>query len=156
MFGSLRRSPAYSALAVCAVLAGPIAGAQASNSTLRTTVASYNARIYKDETAVANGLAAYRGHNATPLVRALRHEVSDLRRLKGKLSGEAASTAKGATAKGKMVQGLGLIANAYAALATDVKRSSAANPVPRAKVMAAIKTDKKGRAELKSGLTLLG
>ena len=119
-------------------------------------VASYNARIYKDEASVANGLGAYKARHPAALVRALTHEVADLRTLRDKLSHESASTPRGTRGKHDITTGLGLIAIAYEALALDIKNSSATRPVAQSKVLAAIKTDKKGRDELTAGLKLLG
>ncbi|MGB9185509.1 MAG: hypothetical protein WCB67_15730 [Solirubrobacteraceae bacterium] len=156
MFCSFRRLPALSVLAVCAGLLAPVAGAQASNSTLLATVGSYNGKILRDEAAVLNGLAAYQSHRSAPLIHALRHEVSDLHALAAKLSHQSGSTAKGTRAKSDITKGLGLIASAYAALAAEVEHSSASNPVSKSQLQATVKTDLKGRADLRAGLKLLG
>jgi hypothetical protein len=153
--GSIRRYLLPSAVALCALLAGPIAGAQASDSTMITTLNQWGPKIVSDESGVANGLTAYTHHKVKPLVKALGHEVGDLHRLDRILSGESASSANGRTAKGDIVKGLGLIAKAYGTLAKDVK-SSHGNGVPAGQVEAAISTDKRGRADLQRGIKLLG
>jgi hypothetical protein len=117
------------------------------------TLNSYAQKIVNDEHAVAAGLKGYPGTSGK-LVRALGHEVSDLRSLKRKLSHESASSARGRTAKADIVIGLGLIAKAYAALRRDVQAVHG-GPVPVSKVQAAQRTDRKGRAKLKAGLKLL-
>jgi hypothetical protein len=152
---SIRRSLLSSGVALCALLAGPIAGAQASDSTIIKTLNHWGPRIVNDENAVAKGLTAYTHHKVKPLVKALNHEVGDLHTLEHQLSGESASTAKGRKAKRDIVKGLGLIANAYGALARDATASHG-NGVPAAKVRAAVATDKKGRADLQRGIKLLG
>ncbi len=102
-----------------------------------------------------HAVTAYKKHHAAALVRALRHEVIDLRSLRGKLIRESASTAKGRRGKSDVTEGLGLIASAYAALARDVTAASRSRSVSRAKVLAAVAADRKGRAKLRAGLKLL-
>jgi hypothetical protein len=152
---AIRRCSVLSGVALCAVLAGPVAVAQASDNSLRLTLNSYASKISHDENAVKNGLLVQypRGHWKR-LTRALRHEVADLHALNGKLRHERASTARGAKAKKEIVRGLGLIANAYAALRHDILAVNG-GAVPRSQVNAAIATDKKGRNKLLAGLKLL-
>jgi hypothetical protein len=152
---SVRRLSLLSGVALCAILGGPIAGAQASDNTLRATLNSYGPKIVKDEKAVSNGLSEYPKGKSKPLIRALTHEVKDLHALKSKLAHESASSASGRKAKADIVKGLGLIAKAYSALNQDVQAAHG-GPVPKAKVTAAVNTDKKGRAKLVAGLHLLG
>jgi hypothetical protein len=152
---AIRRCWVLSGVALCAVLAGPVAIAQASDNSLRLTLNSYATTIKNDESAVKNGLLVQypRGHWKV-LTRALKHEVSDLHGLNAKLGRERASTSRGAKAKKEIVRGLGLIANAYAALRRDILAVQG-GAVPRAQVNAAIATDKKGRKKLLAGLHLL-
>jgi len=153
---AIRRCSVLLGVALGAVLVGPVAVAQASDNTLRLTLNSYSTKIPHDENAVSNGILVQypRGHWKV-LTRALKHEVRDLRTLKGKLERERASTARGAKAKKEIVRGLGLIASAYAALRGDVLAVHG-GAVPASQVNAAIATDKKGRKKLKAGLKLLG
>lgn len=151
---SIRRYLALSGIALFGALAGPVAAAQASDATLRATINSAGPKIVSDEAAVAKGLAGYKHHKVKPLVRALNHEVNDLHALVHTLRGETASSTKGRKAKKDIVKGLGLIATAYAALSQDVNASHG-NGVPPAQVNAAVSTDKRGRAILKTGLKLL-
>ena len=148
------RYSVLSGLALCAVLAGPVAAAQATDNTLRTTLNTYAPKIVSDENAVKSGLSGYPQGKVRPLVRALKHEVADLHALKAKLSHESASSAKGRRAKKKIIAGLGLIATAYGALRADVQAAHG-GPVSRAKVSAAVQTDKRGRTKLLAGLHLL-
>ncbi len=154
MRSAIRRGWVLSGVTLCAVLAGPVAIAQASDNAMRRTLNSYAPKIVKDEDAVKNGLTGYPHGKVKPLVRALNHEVGDLRALKRKLAHESASSARGAKAKRLLINGLGLIANAYGALRRDVQAAHG-GPVPKSKVAAAVSTDKKGRAKLLAGLKLL-
>ena len=52
----IRRYSLLLGVALCAVLSGPIAIAQASNNTLVATLNSYGPKIVKDENAVKVGL----------------------------------------------------------------------------------------------------
>jgi hypothetical protein len=151
---AIRRCSVLSGLALCAILAGPVALAQASDNTLRGTLNAFAPKIVKDENAVRNGLIGYPQGKVRPLVRALNHEVSDLHKLKNKLTHEKASSRRGRKAKNSIVKGLSLIASAYGALRSDVQAAHG-GPVPRSQVNAAIATDKKGRKKLIAGLNLL-
>ena len=154
MTRGIRRFWVLSGVTLCAVLVGPIAAAQASNDTLRATLNNYSAKIVKDENAVKNGLVGYPQGKVKPLTHALTTEIRDLHALRSKLAHDSASSAKGAKAKTEIVRGLGLIANAYGALRHDVLLAHG-GPVPRDQVAAAVNTDKKGRAKLLAGLSLL-
>ena len=152
---SVRRFSLLSGVALCAILGGPIAGAQASDNSIRATLNSFAPKIVKDENAVRNGLNDYPTGKSKPLVKALGHEVGDLHSLKSKLAHESASSAAGAKGKTDVIKGLGLIAKAYSTLRKDVLAVHG-GPVPKAKVTAAVNTDKKGRSKLLAGLKLLG
>lgn len=152
---AIRRCSVLSGVALCALFAGGVGVAQASDNTLRLTLNSYATKITNDENAVKNGLLVQypKGHWKV-LTRALKHEVSDLHALTRKLKHESASSAQGRKAKTDIVKGLSLIANAYGALRQDVLAVQG-GAVPASKVNAAIATDKKGRKKLKAGLHLL-
>ncbi len=143
-----------SGVALCAVLVGPVALAQASDNTLRATLNAYAPRIVKDENAVKSGLVGYPQGKIRPLVRALNHEVTDLHALQHKLAGESASSARGRAGKADIIKGLALIATAYTDLRKDVQAAHG-GAVPKSKVNAAVRTDKKGRTKLLAGLKLL-
>ena len=150
----VRRLSLLSGVALCAILGGPIAVAQASDNSLKATLNSFGPRIKKDEHAVKIGLKGYPKGKVTPLTRALKHEVGDLHSLKSQLSHESASSATGAKAKTKIIKGLGLIAKAYGALRKDVLAAHGGS-VPAAQVNAAQKTDLEGVKIYKAGLKLL-
>lgn len=154
MPSAIRRISVLSGVALCAVLIGPVAVAQASDNTLRATLNNYAPKISKDENAVKNGLIGYPQGKVRPLVRALNHEVGDLHALRNKLKNESASSAVGRKGKTDIVKGLSLIAKAYGALRTAVQAAHG-GPVPKSAVNAAVATDKKGRQKLLAGLHLL-
>jgi hypothetical protein len=150
----VRRFLLFSGLALCAVLGGVSAVAQASDNTVTQTLSRFGPKIVKDENAVKRGLKGYPQGKVRSLTRALQHEVRDLHALKSKLSHESTSSASGATAKTDIIMGLRLVAFAYAALRKDVLAAHG-GPIPSAKVTAAVNTDKKGRKKLQAGLKLL-
>ena len=150
----VRRFSLLSGVALCAVLGGPIAVAQASDNTLKQTVNSFGPKIVIDENAVKKGLEGYPQGKVRPLTRALQHEVGDLHTLQSQVSHESASSASGAKAKTDIITGLGLIASAYAALRQDVLAADG-GPVPAAQVTGAVNTDKAGRKKFQAGLKLL-
>ena len=151
---AVRRFSLLSGVALCAILGGSIAVAQASDNSLRATLNSFGPKIKKDEHAVKIGLKGYR-KGSRPLTRALKHEVGDLHALSSQLSPEPASSAVGAKAKTEIIKGLGLIASAYATLRKDVLAVHGGS-VPPAKVNAVQKTDRKGQKIYLAGLKLLG
>jgi hypothetical protein len=162
---SVRRFSLLSGVALCAILGAPIAGAQASDNSIRATLNHYGpiicARVNAsgrctkgEEAAVTSGLDGYPGSHKR-LVRALGHEIGTLQALKRKLISESASSARGAKGKTDIVKGLGLIAKAYSGLRKDVLAVNG-GPVPKAQVNAAVNTDEKGRSKLQAGLHLLG
>lgn len=154
MPSAIRRFSLLSGVALCAVLIGPVAVAQATDNTLRATLNNYAPKISRDENAVRNGLIGYPHGEVRPLVRALNHEVGDLHALRNKLNHERASSARGRKAKTDIVRGLSLIAKAYGALRTAVQAAHG-GPVPKSQVNAAVATDKNGRKKLLAGLHLL-
>jgi len=152
-----RRGPLLSSIAACAMLAGPVAGAQASDSTVRSTIDAYNGRIAQDEARIVNTAATYdRTGDATDLIGALTREVRDLRTLQGKLARESGSTARGRRGRTDVAKGLGLIATGYTALARDVRAASAQKPVTPGEVNAARAADRRGHTLVITGLRLLG
>ena len=162
---SVRRVSLVSGVALCAILVGPIAGAQASDNAIKSTLNHYgpiicaqqNASgvcIKGEEAAVTNGLKGYPASHKR-LVRALGHELGTLRALKRALVGESASSARGAKGRSDIIKGVTLIIEAYAALRVDVQVANG-GPVPASKVNPIVSTDNRGRAKLRAGLRLLG
>ncbi len=149
---SIRRW-ALSGAVVCAVLAGPIAVAQASDNDIRTTLNFYGPKIKKDEGAIKKGLKEYRT-SSRPLTRALKHEVSDLHALNKALSHESASSAKGRKAKKEFIEGFGLIASAYSTLRADILAVHGGG-ISTSEYDAVMTTDTKGRHKVHVALKLI-
>jgi hypothetical protein len=157
VFRSVRSWVVVAAIA-CGVLAGPIAIAQASNSSIIATFRAANARFNRDEATLKKRLTALANHKtgAKPVIAALRHEVRDIRPVKRRIKGERASTAKGRRGKAAVTQGLTMIANAYSQLANALQRARAGHTVTRAQLNAISARARNGHNRLVSGLRLLG
>jgi hypothetical protein len=142
----------------CGVLAGPIAVAQASNASIIATFRAANGRFNSDEATLRKRLNAFAKHRtgAKPVIRALRHEVRDIRPVDRRIKGERASSAKGRRGKAAVTKGLTMIANAYSQLATDLQRAQAGHPVTRAQLNAISARARNGHNKLVAGLRLLG
>lgn len=155
MSPSSLRVTLLSSLVLCAAAVGPVAAAHASDASLRSTVASYNSKLIKDEGKVLEGVAQYdKNHASGPMVKAMKHEVADLHSLARKLSAQSPSTTKGAKAKSEITKGLNLVARAYSLLVKDVQGAHG-KPVAAAKVLKAVNAAKKGRSSLQAGAKLL-
>jgi hypothetical protein len=153
----LRRFLALSVLVSCAVLAGPMVGAQASDTTIRETIIAWNSRINRDEAAVLRGLATFETNhqNTGPVIKAMAHEENDLHKLTAKLDRESASTVRGRRGKADVTAGLRLIAKSYGDLVHIYQAMGSANPVLPAKILATMTLVKKGRAKFDAGIKLL-
>ena len=150
----VRRFSLLSGVALCAILGGPIAVAQASDNTIKNTLNSFAPKIVKDENAVKSGLKGYpkgrAGRSRAPWTTRWRPPHAEVEAV-----AECASSAAGAKGKKDIIKGLGLIASAYGTLRKDVLAANG-GPVPAAQVNAAVNTDKKGRKKFLAGLKLLG
>jgi hypothetical protein len=146
----VRRLTLLSGVALCAVLGGPIAVAQASDNTIKQTLNHYGPIIKREEAAVKSGIDGYPGSSAR-LVRALGHEVATLHAMKRKLTSESASTAQGTTGRSDIIKGVTLVIKAYSALRHDVKVANG-GPVPASKVNPIVKTATKGNKDVTAGV----
>lgn len=150
----LRRVSVLSGITLCAILGGQVAVARASDNNLRRTINAFTPKIAKDEKAIRSGLKGYPQRKVKPLVRALKHEVTDLHALRSKIKQESASSARGRKAKLDIVKGLGLIASAYDTLRKDVQAAHG-GAVPMGKLKAVTNTGRRGRTKFRAGLHLL-
>jgi hypothetical protein len=144
-----------SALLACGAIIGPVATAQASDATIRATLKSAHPTMQKDQVKVQDGIAIYeKRHSSTALIKALNRQATDLHALQGKLSGQSASSTKGAKGKADIVKGLGLVAKSDTGLAKAL-RAAHGKPVPRSQLTTAVATAKKGNRDLAAGMKLL-
>jgi len=149
----VRRFSLLSGVALCAILGGPIAVAQASDNTIKHTVNHYGPIITREENALEKDLPKYPGSRHR-LVSDLGREVATLHAMKRKLKAESASSAPGAKGKTDIVKGITLVIKAYGALRHDVQVANG-GPVPASKVNPIKKTATQGNKDVKAGLKLL-
>ena len=141
------------ALGACAVLAGPIAAAQASNATLLATIKSGFPKIIKSQAKILDGLATYdKTHSKTPLIKAIKTQNGVLKALEVRLSHGSPSSAQGARGKAEVIKGLGLIVGSNTTL---VKHLQSGKSLSKAQSKAAVKAATKGNLDLSAGAKLL-
>jgi hypothetical protein len=151
----LRCCSALSAVALSAILAGPIASAQASDASIVATINTYAPRLLQDESVALNAEANYSPTKPTPLLKALTKTVKDFDKLAGKLKHETATTARDAKGKNDVLAGSELIATSYRDLVREIKDANASTPVPLTQVAHAVSLAEKGSKKLDRGLALL-
>jgi hypothetical protein len=138
-------------------LAGPMAGAGASDASIKAAIKSYNGVITSDEGRVltAIGTAESTG-NAAPLQLALVAEERDLHALRSKVAAQSASSPRGRAGKAKFLAGIGSIVKAYRKLGKGVGELKANPAAGRADIKRALTIVKRGRAQLNAAVKLLG
>jgi hypothetical protein len=140
----------------CTAVAGPVAAADASDATLRSTIKTAVPKIEKSQAKLIDGLTAYqKTHNPTALIKAIKGQSRTLSALETKLSQESASSANGTKGKTDIVKGLGLIIGSNTTLAKELQQSAHHAPVSKAKLKAATKADTRGNRDLNAGSKLL-
>lgn len=152
----LTRASLVSSLVACAAVGGPVAAAQASDHSLRTTVKRAVPAIGRSQSKILSGLATLdRTHKVSPLIRAINTQDRTLMALERKLTAEAPSSARGAKGKSDIITGLKLIVGSNEMMAKDLKKASKKQAVSRAQLRAATRAAKKGNADLNAGAKLL-
>jgi hypothetical protein len=151
-----RRIGSVASAVACAAAIGPVAAAQASDASIRSTIKTAVPKLEKAQAKVINALAAYqRTHSPTALIKAIGTQNKALGSLETKLSGESSSSARGAQGKTDIVTGLRLIIGSNHTLAKELQKSAEHAPVSKAKVKAATAADVKGNRDLNAGSKLL-
>lgn len=147
-------------LAACAALGalmGPVAGASASDASIKTVIKSYNAKILVSEGHVVTAIGEYKkSGNPHGVQAALSKAIAVLRSLKSAIADQPASSTKVRAGKAKVEQGLHTVILAYEHLqkAFGEKHTSPTNAKAQAKT--ALSAIRKGRLELHEGAKLLG
>lgn len=153
---TLTRRAAVASLIAGGIATAPVAVAQASDSSLRTTVKNDVPRITASQAKILTGLSKFeKTHSATALIKAIKAQDRNLTALKHRLSGESASSTAGGHGKADIVRGLTLIVGSNTTLAKDVAKAASHKSVSKAQVAAASAADKKGNRDLVAGAKLL-
>lgn len=143
-------------VAACAAAVGPVAAADASDATIRATVATAAPKIDRTQAKILDGLASYQStHSASALVKAIKAQDKTLKVLRTKLRPQVASTANGTKGKADIVKGLGLIVKSNNMLAKELTQSASGKAVSTSQLKAVNKLAKKGNADLNTGGKLL-
>jgi hypothetical protein len=151
-----RRICSVASAVACVTAIGPVAAAQASDATIRSTVKSAVPKIEKSQAKLIDGLSTYqKTHNPTALIKAIKGQSKTLTALETKLSSQPASSANGTKGKSDIVKGLRLIIGSNTSLAKELQQSAHHAPVSKAKVNAATAADTRGNRDLNAGSKLL-
>jgi hypothetical protein len=135
---------------------GPVAAADASDATIRATVADAGPKIDRSQAKIIDGLASYQStHSAAALIKAVKAQDRTLTALQNRLRPQAASTAHGTKGKADIVKGLALIVKSNKTLVKDLTRSPSGEAVSTAQLKAVTKLAKKGNDDLNAGGKLL-
>jgi hypothetical protein len=153
---TLTRRAAVASLIAGGIATGPVAVAQASDSSLRATVKRDVPRITASQARILTGLSKFeKTHSATALIKAIRAQDRNLTSLRHRLTAESASSTAGRRGKTDIIRGLTLIVGSNKTLAKDIAKAASHQTVPKAQVAAASAADKRGNRELVAGAKLL-
>lgn len=153
---TLARRAAALALIAGGIAAGPVACAQASNTTLRRTVRRDLPRITSSQARILEGTAKFqRTHSARALLTAIRAQDRNLRTLRRHVTAERASNPTGVRARADIIRGLTLIIGSNSTLSTDLVRAVNHRAVSKRQLAAAVLAARRGNRDLALGAKLL-
>ncbi|HWD68783.1 MAG TPA: hypothetical protein VG293_01240 [Solirubrobacteraceae bacterium] len=153
---ALTRRIAAVSLVLAGIAAGPVAAAQASDATLRTSLRRDLPRIKASQLKIrAASLRAQRTHSPSVLIRAIESQDRNLGSLRRRLRREPASSRSGRRGKADVVRGLTLIVDSNTVLARDLKRAAHHERVSKRRLAAATLSDRRGNRDLLRGAKLL-
>jgi hypothetical protein len=153
---TVRRVSVMSLITGCAVVLGPVAGAQATDATLRATIKNDVPKITRSQAKILDGLATLqKSGSAKAIVKAINAQDRNLTALKNRVAGQSSSTSAGSKGKSDVTKGLALIVKSNTTLAGDLSKASSGKPVSKTQVKAATAEVKKGNVEINAGAKLL-
>jgi hypothetical protein len=142
-------------LAASAMIAGPIAAANASDITIQFTLLHAAPGLQRDELRVHAAVERYATtHRAGPLVRALRAQDRDLSALQTKVRRTATSSADGSRARHDIVAGLGYILRSNYGVNSHLRRQGAVGLSP-SQLRVAERLARRGETLYRRGVRLL-
>jgi hypothetical protein len=142
-------------LAASAMIAGPIAAANASDISIQFTLMRAAPGLQRDELRVRAAVERYATtHRAGPLVRALRAQDRDLSALQTKVRRTTASTSNGSRARRDIVAGLGYILRSNYSVNGHLRRQGAAGLSP-SQLRVAERLARRGDTLYRRGVKLL-
>lgn len=138
---------------LAAILLGPVAGASASDASIKQVVREYNSRILASERQVEKAIAEYKTTgNPSGVKTALTRAIAVLVSLKSKIAAQSAASPRVKEGRAKLLKGLQEVIVAYGHLRTAVGENSAA---ARAQAVEASRGIITGSRELSEGFKLL-
>jgi hypothetical protein len=148
---------AFACLVVlAAVMLVPVAGASASDSSIKSLIKSDNGKIITSEGKLLTAIGEYKStQNAAPVVSALDNAIGVLRSLKSKIAKQSAASTRVKKGKADLVKGLQAVIVAYEHLKTAFGEKAASPSAAKEDAEKADLAVKKGRVDLAEGLKLL-
>jgi|HubBroStandDraft_3_1064219.scaffolds.fasta_scaffold01361_9 hypothetical protein len=141
---------------VSGAFTGQVAGASASDASIKAAIKSYNAKILIAEGHVASAIGAYKQTgNPTKVQAALAHAIDVFQGLKSAIAAQSASQPRVKMGKVKLEKGLQSVAVAYKKLAKAFGEKRVSPAAAKAEAKLALSEVKKGREQLAEGLKLL-
>jgi hypothetical protein len=151
--GAVRAAVCVAALGV---LAGPVAGASASDASIKSVIKSYSSKILVAEGHVVTALGEYKqSGDPTKVDAAIAKSVAVLRSLKSAIGTQSASSTKVKEGKIKVEKGLKGLIVAYEHLKIAFGEKSASPTAAKEQASKALKSLKEASGELKEGSKLL-
>ena len=151
--GAVRAAVCVAALGV---LAGPVAGASASDASIKSVIKSYNAKLLIADGHVETALGEYkRSGNPSGVTTAITASVGVLRSLKTAISSQSASSSKVKEGKTKFEQGLQKVIVAYEHLKTVFGEKKSSPAMAKTQAKKALVILKQASVELREGAKLL-
>jgi hypothetical protein len=141
---------------LAAVLIGPVAGASASDSSIKALIKGYDAKIITSEGHLLTAIGEYKtSRNPEHVVNALDNAIGVLRSLKTKIASQSAASAPVKQGKADLVKGLQAVIVAYGHLKVAFGEKAGSPTAAKENAEKAILAVKRGRVELAEGFKLL-
>jgi hypothetical protein len=145
-------------MALCGalMLIGPVAGASASDQSIKGLIKTYSSKILESEGRLISAIGVYKtNRNPAPVVTALDDSIDVLRSLKTKISNQTAVSTRVKEGKTKLIKGLQAVIIAYGHLKVAVGEKAGAPSAAKENAEKADLAVKRGRLQLAEGLKLL-
>jgi hypothetical protein len=144
------------AMVLGALLAGPVAGATASDASIKSVIKSYDSRLLVAEGHTVTAIGEYRqSGNPSGVKAALTKSIALLRSLRSAIAPQSASSPRVKAGKAKVEKGLGAVILAYQHLKKAFGEKKASPQNAKAEAKKALSAIRKGRKELREGARLL-
>jgi hypothetical protein len=141
---------------LCCAMFGFVAGASASDGSIRSLIKSYGPKIVVSEGHLLTAIGEYKtSHNPEGVVNALDKATGVLRSLKTKIEAQSAASTRVKQGKADLVKGLRAVIIAYGHLKVAFGEKAGSPSAAEENAKKAILAVKKGRVDLVEGLKLL-